>query len=333
MIIEEVVKMKILITEKQRKSVNEMIKLDIKVGDTLMGGKFKNKKVVVKTIGKNDKGDITINGKPLLRFRILKEDDSENRAVKIFKEWLYSYYDNIEFLENKTYDGLPLIVVYYRTESKAANYDTWLAMDIMDSWNKLTSDTIPVMVRWSNRISSDTKILIDAEEYDEDDDMINEDIHNNRIINRYWDKLINDGGEPSLNDPSLITFGVDISDYEEVAKLLVDYYGYDKSIEKTKQQLNELESFEIDLGDFGICYWSVTNIDEIDDETIRVEATIYGDDIYEIVDDMDMSEYFDFKDYIQEEINKTLFDKVTTKTGIRVSADDFRYENLKRKKK
>jgi len=67
--------MKILITEKQYKTLNEMIKLDIKVGDTLMGGKFKNKKVVVKTIGKNDNGDITINGKPLLRFRIIKDSD------------------------------------------------------------------------------------------------------------------------------------------------------------------------------------------------------------------------------------------------------------------
>lgn len=64
--------MKILITEEQYKTLTEMIKLDIKVGDTLMGGKFKNKKVVVKTIGKNDNGDITINGKPLLRFRIIK---------------------------------------------------------------------------------------------------------------------------------------------------------------------------------------------------------------------------------------------------------------------
>ena len=64
--------MKIIITEEQYKTLNEMIKLDIKVGDTLMGGKFKNKKVVVKTIGKNDNGDITINGKPLLRFRIVK---------------------------------------------------------------------------------------------------------------------------------------------------------------------------------------------------------------------------------------------------------------------
>jgi co-chaperonin GroES (HSP10) len=58
--------MKIILTEDQYEQLTEMIKLDIKVGDTIMGGKFKNKKVVVKTIGKNDKGDISINGKPLL---------------------------------------------------------------------------------------------------------------------------------------------------------------------------------------------------------------------------------------------------------------------------
>ena len=67
--------MKYVITEQQYGQLTEMIKLDIKVGDTLLGGKFKNKKVVVKTIGKNDKGDITINGKPLLRFRVLKESN------------------------------------------------------------------------------------------------------------------------------------------------------------------------------------------------------------------------------------------------------------------
>ena len=61
--------------KKQNNPLSEMIKLDINVGDTVMGGKFKNKKVIVKTIGKNEKGDITINGKPLLRFRILKENE------------------------------------------------------------------------------------------------------------------------------------------------------------------------------------------------------------------------------------------------------------------
>ena len=31
---------------------------------------FKNKSIVVKTISRNDKGDITINGKPLMKYRI-----------------------------------------------------------------------------------------------------------------------------------------------------------------------------------------------------------------------------------------------------------------------
>ena len=53
--------------------LKEDIKIPIKVGDTVLGGKFKNKRIVVKSIGKNDKGDITINGKPLLKFRLLDE--------------------------------------------------------------------------------------------------------------------------------------------------------------------------------------------------------------------------------------------------------------------
>ena len=88
--------MKIILTEDQCEQLTEMIKLDIKVGDTIMGGKFKNKKVVVKTIGKNDKGDITINGKPLLRFRIIKESNTavlrrQNRIEVLFHDYLLSH--------------------------------------------------------------------------------------------------------------------------------------------------------------------------------------------------------------------------------------------------
>jgi hypothetical protein len=87
--------MKIILTEDQYEQLTEMIKLDIKVGDTIMGGKFKNKKVVVKTIGKNDKGDITINGKPLLRFRIIKESNNaglrrRERIEELFHDYLLS---------------------------------------------------------------------------------------------------------------------------------------------------------------------------------------------------------------------------------------------------
>lgn len=64
---------------KLTKLFTEAITLDIKVGDTILGGKFKNKKVKVKEIGKNDKGDVTINGKPLLRFRIIDQDETEEQ--------------------------------------------------------------------------------------------------------------------------------------------------------------------------------------------------------------------------------------------------------------
>jgi len=51
----------------------EDITVPINVGDTVLGGKFKNKKIVVKDIDKNEKGDITINDKPILRVRPMKE--------------------------------------------------------------------------------------------------------------------------------------------------------------------------------------------------------------------------------------------------------------------
>jgi hypothetical protein len=56
------------------KILNEEIKLDIKVGDTILMGKFKNKKVVVKSIGKDEYGMPTINGKKAVTFRIPKKE-------------------------------------------------------------------------------------------------------------------------------------------------------------------------------------------------------------------------------------------------------------------
>jgi len=63
--------MKHLLTE-WKKYLNE-IKLDIKVGDILLGGKFKNKRIIVKEIGTDELGQPTINGKSLLKFRIEKQ--------------------------------------------------------------------------------------------------------------------------------------------------------------------------------------------------------------------------------------------------------------------
>lgn len=53
----------------------EGIMIPINIGDVVLGGKFKNKKIVVKEIGRNEKGDITINGRPLLKFRIMPNEN------------------------------------------------------------------------------------------------------------------------------------------------------------------------------------------------------------------------------------------------------------------
>lgn len=61
------------------KYLNEKIEVDIKVGDIILGGRFKNKRVKVKEIGKNEKGDITINGRPLLKYRLLPRQPEEEK--------------------------------------------------------------------------------------------------------------------------------------------------------------------------------------------------------------------------------------------------------------
>ena len=54
--------------------LNESPDLDIKVGDTILMGRFKNKKVKVKSITYNEKGDLLINGRPALKFRKYDKD-------------------------------------------------------------------------------------------------------------------------------------------------------------------------------------------------------------------------------------------------------------------
>ena len=46
-----------------------MIQLNIKVGDTILMGRFKNKKVVVKSITYDQYGLPLVNGKPICNFR------------------------------------------------------------------------------------------------------------------------------------------------------------------------------------------------------------------------------------------------------------------------
>lgn len=104
--------MRYIITETQFEELKDKIVLDIKVGDTLLGGRFKNKKVKVKEIGKNEKGDVTINGKPLLKFRIMKES-VDNRIIDVLVKLKLTNYNEIyDFLHETGYDRNEIKEIY-----------------------------------------------------------------------------------------------------------------------------------------------------------------------------------------------------------------------------
>jgi hypothetical protein len=80
------------ITKKQlRKLIQEVIELDLEKGDIILTGRFKNKRTVVKDIGKDDLGQPTINGMKALAFRIEK--------LMPRKKWSKKSLEALEFAE------------------------------------------------------------------------------------------------------------------------------------------------------------------------------------------------------------------------------------------
>tara|TARA_B100000579_G_scaffold301787_1_gene251707 strand:+ start:146 stop:322 length:177 start_codon:yes stop_codon:yes gene_type:complete len=55
------------------------VNIDLQVGDTILTGRFKNKREIVKTIGVDKLGQPTVNGKPMLKFRIEKAMPKEKK--------------------------------------------------------------------------------------------------------------------------------------------------------------------------------------------------------------------------------------------------------------
>jgi len=92
---DQIFKLITLKLKKLKECINEEIKLNVKIGDQILMGKFKNKKVIVKSIGKDEWGMPTINGKKAVTFRIPKKEQIKEISVQ--------YLNNVERIE--TDDG------------------------------------------------------------------------------------------------------------------------------------------------------------------------------------------------------------------------------------
>jgi hypothetical protein len=60
----------------------QMITLPIEIGDTVLGGRFKNKKIIVREIGTDEHGSPTINGRSILKVRMPKLYMKENTMIE-----------------------------------------------------------------------------------------------------------------------------------------------------------------------------------------------------------------------------------------------------------
>lgn len=189
--------MKIIISENQFKVLSETITLDINVGDTLMGGRFKNKKIIVKTIGKNDNGEITINGKPLLKYRLVKESKvlteniTKKELIEFFNEFLFflsmnlmkvsSYSKGIEEQEKlqemmlviqnrKIINGMTIFEVLGHTNLKnviekpkllsVVLFQVKNYIEYIETRIKLYVDDNPIKEKWLEKIDNFKKVYI-----------------------------------------------------------------------------------------------------------------------------------------------------------------------------
>jgi hypothetical protein len=108
------------------------------------------------------------------------ENKSENKKLELVKEMIYSFFDEVEFIEVDTnYQGKPLIKIYHDVEDTAANYDNWLQHQIRSKIQEITGDGIILSPWWAPEWDINKKLAdfyIDAQkiEYDDEGNVINE---------------------------------------------------------------------------------------------------------------------------------------------------------------
>ena len=146
------------------KPIGEDIKIPINVGDTVLGGKFKNKRIVVKSIGKNEKGDITINGKPLLKYRLLDEstlkefggvrfdlvgfDSNDKPVLKTLKRSSDSFLKDVAKYGSeklfKSGKGVEYVKIYHDKNHLMTVKDSGRKVVKEKGWSKLPINEIPM---------------------------------------------------------------------------------------------------------------------------------------------------------------------------------------------
>lgn len=103
------------------------------------------------------------------------KDEPQNKKVKLVKQMIYDIFDEVTNIEQSTYLGKPLLTIYFKTDSKAANITSWFAEYVIDEIDQLIGDNLVVLpfwvFHWDPRIKN-VDIYINTKQSNEDGNVI-----------------------------------------------------------------------------------------------------------------------------------------------------------------
>ena len=112
--------------------------------------------------------------------RILREETEEYK-VNLVTKIIYTLYDNISFIKQSTFNGKPLLIIYFDSDDTAANIESWFDEKISRDIEEWTSGKIVVCPDWifgwdSRKKNADVFINTELIKYDNLGNVVNESV-------------------------------------------------------------------------------------------------------------------------------------------------------------
>jgi hypothetical protein len=92
-------------------------------------------------------------------------NESENKKVNLVKQLIHQLFDEVQFIKQSTYNGKPLLEVYFETNSLAMNIESWFTHDICETIEEYTGGSVKIAPSWGSPLRSkitDADVLIDC---------------------------------------------------------------------------------------------------------------------------------------------------------------------------
>ena len=273
---------------------NESINIDVDKGDTVLMGKFKNKKVVVKDIGKDDYGMPTINGKKATTFRL------GDKGQNIFKKD-----ENIDEMKSTDVHFMNMIKLY-----RDSTFRKRINAYLFGKPNQNNPNAVAKALRNMNydEITQMEKELNLKPSFDEQIDELYNDVEN--FINNYLGEVSGNTGEDGVPDGGYVPKGKKRKlDGNDGVNKSEDWYtngGY------TQTDFPKADAiFGDDEGEERTVTYSIKNLPELDyietefiKEGLLMEGGAYGHMSHPF-DDMDLT-FGDLKNIISNALNGDL---------------------------